>query len=282
MIDRLWITILTITMIACQQPRPENVSADEDGSPADDTITEVVTQPVEPSYVEPATEPERPSSPIFGYRFSITGDFDGDGRRETMYERFLSRRTDKETVKFYAGLEYDKLVEYNAWKRPLTIVTSKNNIIDTLKISDDPQSLGLAWLKNEGDLNGDGGDEVSYVPNWADWSETNTCHLMTYSGGKWHELVELDIRDWMIPELPGLYTEENMCGITAQTPVKNLDSLNRLMEKQLLNFPGFFKKIRKNRVRAIFINSELMEDTVEMELSGLKQIALPDRSNVKD
>ncbi|MGG9961194.1 hypothetical protein [Ferruginibacter sp. SUN106] len=113
--------------------------------------------------------------PVFGYRFIISGDFDGDGKKEQLIEHFFSGVDNKETNKFYEGLsDYDQLVALTVKKDPVSFVLSDNKNIDTLGISSTSQLLGLSFLKNEGDLNGDGTDEVSYVVNWASWSSVNT------------------------------------------------------------------------------------------------------------
>jgi len=39
--------------------------------------------------------------PVFGYRFSITGNFDGDEKKDTLTEHFFSGIDHKETNKFY-------------------------------------------------------------------------------------------------------------------------------------------------------------------------------------
>ena len=41
--------------------------------------------------------------PVFGYRFILTGDFDGDGSEEKLIEHFVSGVDSKETNKFYEG-----------------------------------------------------------------------------------------------------------------------------------------------------------------------------------
>src|SRR3990172_5954494 len=41
--------------------------------------------------------------PIFGYRFVIDGDFNGDGKKEKLIEHFVSTNNNKEISKFYNG-----------------------------------------------------------------------------------------------------------------------------------------------------------------------------------
>jgi len=135
--------------------------------------------------------------PVFGYRFVITGDFDGDGKKEKLIEHYYNGIENKETNKFYDGLiDYGDLVEQASRDKTYSFVLSDNKNIDTLNIASDGRSFGLSYLKNEGDLNGDGTDEVSYVVNNADWSNLNTWHIMTYKKGQWKDLYYFAIWDW--------------------------------------------------------------------------------------
>jgi hypothetical protein len=49
--------------------------------------------------------------PVPGYRFVIVGDFNGDGRRDTLVEHFVSLLDGMEANKLYDSLDsYDQLV----------------------------------------------------------------------------------------------------------------------------------------------------------------------------
>ncbi|HIW87723.1 MAG TPA: hypothetical protein IAC47_05555, partial [Candidatus Onthomorpha intestinigallinarum] len=67
-------------------------------------------------------------------RFSIRGDFDGDGFEENLYET-------------------------------ATGFFSDNEELTPLKLDGD---LGVYFLANEGDLDGDGGDEISFMTVYRD------------------------------------------------------------------------------------------------------------------
>jgi hypothetical protein len=139
--------------------------------------------------------------PIAGHRFSIRGDFDGDGIDETLTEHYVSQITNQETNKGYENhLDYDSLVVLTVKKRPQTFVSASTKKINTLQISKAHQLLGLSFLKNEGDLNGDGTDEVSYVIDYADWSSLNNCYIITYKHQKWQDLQSFPIWDWQLTD----------------------------------------------------------------------------------
>ena len=209
--------------------------------------------------------------PIFGYRFVITGDFDGDGKKEKLIEHYFSALVNKETNKFYDSLpEYDHLVALTIKKEPYSFAISNNKFIDTLHISSSGQLLGLSYLKNEGDLNGDGTDEISYVVNWADWSNLNTWHLMTFKNKKWQELYSFPIWDWQLPDLPETFNQYGLFGLENKIINTTNDTINKRLEKELTDFKGLLKKIKTNKIEVIFRNAEAEEDTLIVDLKRLK------------
>ncbi len=209
--------------------------------------------------------------PVCGYRFAIDGDFDGDGNKETLVEHYYSMLEKSETNKYYEGLEdYDRLVDLTVRKKPYSFVVSDNQLIDTLRISTNEQLLGLSFLKNEGDLNGDGNDEVSYVVDWADWSNINTWHIMTYRHNKWQEMYSFTIWDWQLPDLPQNNKDYSCMGLFDGVAVVTDDSTNRLIEKEFNEFQGLVKKIKKNRIRVIR-NKNAEVDTAIIDLKHIKR-----------
>jgi hypothetical protein len=210
-------------------------------------------------------------TPIFGYRFAIWGDFDGDGKRESLTEHYYSRRDGREAYKFYDNVEND----YDIWdsvmdKMPYSFATSSNPAIDTLRISKVSQLFGIAYLKNEGDLNEDGSDEVSYVTDYADMSSLNTWHIMTYDKEEWKELYSFPIWDWQLPETPGVINNYGLFGWEGKSMISGNDTLNKRIEKELKAFPGLLKKLAKNKIQVIYRNEEADEDTLVVRLKKVK------------
>ncbi len=199
--------------------------------------------------------------PIFGYRFVIKGDFDGDGKKETLIEHFFSSKEKRETNKFYDSLEYDQLIVLAARKEPISFLTSDDNKIDTLHIARAGQLLGLSFLKNEGDLDGDGGDEAWYVVYWADWSAVNTCHLVSYKHGKWKELYSFQIRDWQLPDLPEVQNQYGLFGVDGVNSTIGNDTANARLEKELEAFPGFIKKHKNGKIRVLAFTPDASADS---------------------
>lgn len=208
---------------------------------------------------------------VFGYRFEISGDFDGDGKKEHLLEHYFSSIDNKETNKYYKGLnEYNQLVVLTQLKEPYSFVMSDNLKIDTLHIAKNNQLFGLSYLKNEGDLNGDGTDEVSYVVDWADWSNSNTWHIVTFEENEWKELYAFPIWDWQIPDLPELINQYGLLGLEDKIVFDNNDSINRVLINKLKEFKGLVKKVNTNKIQIIYRNNEAMEDTMIVDLTKLK------------
>lgn len=122
-------------------------------------------------------------------------------------------------------------------------------------------------MKNEGDLTGDGTDEVSYVVNWADWSNMNTWHIMSYKNKAWKELYSFPIWDWQLPDLPETFNNYGLFGLQDKVMVPEDDSVNLLIEQNMNEFKGLVKKIKNNQIQVIFKNEEASEDTMLVDLT---------------
>jgi hypothetical protein len=181
--------------------------------------------------------------PIWGYRFVITGNFSGAGI-DTLREHYYSKVKHLETNKYFDNVDYDKMVSLAMKQEPWSFVTCSNHTVDTLNISSDVQLFGIAWLKNEGDLNGDGTDEVSYVVDWADWSSLNTCHIVTLTKHGWKELYHFMVHDWEIPDLPDYQTEYGLFGSSGGHSSYKNDTANQRILQNMKKFSGFIKKVK--------------------------------------
>ena len=190
--------------------------------------------------------PDSCLTPIMGSRLVLQGDFDGDGITDTLTEHFFSSIDNRETNKYYKDLDYELLVRLNDQQFPFSFVSSSNGKIDTLHIGSG-LLFGLSWLKNEGDLNGDGTDEVSYVPDLADWSSLNHCVLMTYRHHRWEVLYRFPIWDWQLPDLPQTENEYGLFGLQDKT-------IGGDAAASRANFSGFIKKIKPGRIMVWFEN----------------------------
>lgn len=144
----------------------------------------------------------------------ISGDFNDDGKEDRMEESLISSVNDK-SIDALPQLEYDSLVTMIYKKRPVLTLQSKNNNIPELVLTRNV-SFGLLYAKNEGDLDNDGGDEISIVIDWADWSQVNSCIVYSLKKDKWFEYAKFDVREWQItqnPNFKGFISKNNKKGI---------------------------------------------------------------------
>lgn len=125
-------------------------------------------------------------------RLVVCGDFDGDKKTDTLKESFYSESELKEVSK-QVDSDYDRSLSIATTKKVVSQLTAKNLAPLTL---DRYHSFGLLWLKNEGDLNNDGKDEIGLVIDWMDWSAVNTYRIYTYRNHKWRLIYSFEIREF--------------------------------------------------------------------------------------
>lgn len=144
------------------------------------------------------------NKPVWGKRISILGDFNGDGVQDTLKEKYISMLTGKETNKEYNWEateipedcdSYDMSVKWAIEKEPISVLQCSDTSIGSFEVASGP-IFGLTYLNNEGDLNGDGGDEITCIVGWADYSSSNSCRVLTYNNGKWKEVASFKIMEF--------------------------------------------------------------------------------------
>lgn len=106
---------------------------------------------------------------------TLEGDFNGDGQKEKLLYVFIASKT----------LE-------NNFVHGVTKLHCSNPNIKDFKIEE--ASMGLYSLNNEGDLNGDGGDEIRYTCQWGHGGgQSKTTTILSYKNGKWTKILEFQI-----------------------------------------------------------------------------------------
>ena len=136
----------------------------------------------------------------FLFKQLITGDFDGDGVADKMNEVLFSS-IDSQSIDMLPNLDYDSLIMWISQKEPVLYLKSDNLNIPDLQLTSQP-SFGILWIKNEGDLNQNGRDEISVVIDWADWSALNHCVIYSLEKDGWRKWVDFPIREWQIHDNP--------------------------------------------------------------------------------
>jgi hypothetical protein len=75
--------------------------------------------------------------------------------------------------------------------------------------------------------------------------------------------------DWQLPNLPETLNKYGLFGLEQKIVNTTNDTINSLIEKDLLDFKGLVKKIKTNKIQVIFKNDEATEDTIIVNLKRL-------------
>lgn len=141
------------------------------------------------------------STPIMGYRFVITGDFDGDKIADTLIERYTDSLFIKEAPKYYTSadttFEYSDVLFLNSYLGYRSFIDWKQK-----KLRLPGGHLGFHYIENCGDVNDDGKDELMLVNQWGDFSSMNHAYFYTYANDQWEEIYTAPIWEWQFPPTP--------------------------------------------------------------------------------
>lgn len=125
---------------------------------------------------------------------SVIGNFDGDGKQDTIIQHNFSRKTKTEIENSPDPFQndWDTVVKwFNEQDADLFLTLNKNNQ-DTLNLG---LAQGLYCLLNIGDNNADGKDEIALVIDYLDISEVNSCKIYSLCGKKWTLLKQFGIHE---------------------------------------------------------------------------------------
>lgn len=124
----------------------------------------------------------------------IVGDFEGDGKQDTIFQHNYSRLT-KNEIEYSADPfqnEWDTVVKWFYDQDADLYLTINNYKQDTLHLA---TAQGLYCLINIGDNNADGKDEIAFVVDYLDFSRVNSCKIYTLCKKKWTLLKQFDIHE---------------------------------------------------------------------------------------
>lgn len=187
-----YVLFIALFIVACQEKNTEEETAFMEKLPIEKEDT------VAPSK-EIAIEEDQRGKPIWGYRFVLFGDFDGDQIQDTLRECYVDAQTKQETNKFF---ENEDIMAYQGGEM-IDHETFSYMLSNNLKIDTFPHTshLGIFYAETIGDIDGDGADEIGIVKYHADYSSMNAYHIYTYKNG-WKLYYSFEVRDWEFPALP--------------------------------------------------------------------------------
>jgi hypothetical protein len=220
-----YVLFIALCIVACQEKKTK------------EEITFVEKLPIEkedtilPSKTVLEEKDER-GKPIWGYRFVLFGDFDGDQIQDTLTERYVDAETRQETNKFF---ENEDILAYQGGEM-IDHETSSYMLSNNLNIDTFPHTshLGVFYAETIGDIDGDGADEIGVVEHHADYSSMNSYHIYTYKKG-WKRYYSFEVRDWEFPALPEYNTIYGMFGAMDKVVI-NDSTQNQAIEAGLKNY----------------------------------------------
>lgn len=131
------------------------------------------------------------------YRFSLIGDFDGDGKKEELFQNNIDTKTGL-SIDSFPNWDWENTIEY-FYKKVSSeiIITCPNLTNDTLYLG---SGFGLFRLINLGDLNGDNKDDFALAIENADFSQVNHCRIYSLINKNWKELKSFYIHEYAFAE----------------------------------------------------------------------------------
>jgi hypothetical protein len=124
----------------------------------------------------------------------VVGDFDGDGKQDTIFQHNYSRST-KAEIEYSADPfqnEWEAVVKWFYDQDAVVYLTINKSNQDTLHLG---IAHGLYCLININDNNGDIRDEIALVVDYLDFSMLNSCRIYSLCKGKWTLLKQFEIHE---------------------------------------------------------------------------------------
>jgi len=169
--------------------------------------------------------------PIWGYRFVLIGDFDGNNLQDTLIERYVDAKTHQETNKFFENVDILDYQDGVVGTHEFYSYMVSNLLIDTFPYT---SVLGVSYAETIGDIDGDGADEIGILANNADISSVNTYRIYTYKNG-WKLYYSFEVRDWEFPALPEYNVMYGLFGAMDKVVIKD-STQNEAIEEALKKY----------------------------------------------
>ncbi len=147
--------------------------------------------------VDTSTKPKTTDDKIKLHKLKklfVTGDFDGDGKQDTIHQHNFSRLT-KTEIEYSADPfqnEWDSVAKWFYDQEANVYLTINKTDQDTLNLG---TAQGLYCLLNIGDNNADGKDEIAFVIDYLDISRVNSCKIYSLCKNKWTLLKQFGVHE---------------------------------------------------------------------------------------
>lgn len=122
-------------------------------------------------------------------KLSITGDFDGDGKVDTLSQNTINKQT-KQPIDSFPDSQWNSIENYFWLMNADVQLFMSNKPCDTLHLG---AGGSLYCLINIGDNNKDKKDEVAVVVDYYDLTNISTCVIYSLCGNKWKEIKSFKV-----------------------------------------------------------------------------------------
>ncbi len=124
----------------------------------------------------------------------VMGDFDGDGREDTIFQHNYSglTRTEVDHSPDPTQNAWDTVVQWFVDRDADVYLTMHKDGQDTLHVG---PAQGLYCLINIGDINADGKDEIALVIDYLDFSRVNSCKIYSLCNNRWTLLKQFGVHE---------------------------------------------------------------------------------------
>ena len=169
--------------------------------------------------------------PVMGYRFLVTGDFNGDGKKDTLLENYTDSSQTKEVAKYDAAFDY-----FDSWF--LADRLHKQSFLSSTDSSFQKLAggvLGFIYIENCGDVTGDGVDDLFVVPHHGGASNCVSGFIYTLKNNAWKSVSVIYVWQWQLPATPNAAMSHGLFG-SFEVGYTSNDSINALLEDQLQHY----------------------------------------------
>ncbi len=176
----IYILIMTLGFLSCNNPSEKKSI---NSTVPDSTINKIKLHPLR--------------------KLFIAGDFDGNGKQDSIYQHNFSKLT-KSEIEYSADPfqnEWDTVVQWFYNQDANVYLSLNKNPTDTLNLG---IAQGLYCLINIGDNNADRKDEIALVIDYLDHSRLNYCKIYSLCKNKWKLLKQFEV-----PEASFDYTSDS-------------------------------------------------------------------------
>lgn len=132
-----------------------------------------------------------PSVYVQLHSHSLSGDFDGDGQIDTLFQKTIDNTTSL-SIDSFPETQWDSMEHFFSTHHADVILTLHNRQCDTLHLG---QGGGLFCLINIGDNNHDQKDEIALAVDYYDFTNITSCYIYTICGNHWKVLKSFKIHE---------------------------------------------------------------------------------------